>query len=88
MALFIRVKKGAFVRNPIDFRRLPEDKTIAVENNSYWRRRIKCGECIEVPQDPAPVEVDAGEQSELTQEIVNDSNSNPLTEEERDVDSN
>lgn len=43
MSMFIRPKNGILIRDPkTNLYVLPEGKT--VENNSFWRRRIKDGD--------------------------------------------
>lgn len=41
----IRLVEGYRVIDPLTNRPVPEDKEITVPNNSYWRRRVRAGEC-------------------------------------------
>jgi len=42
----VRLARGFRVIDPVARLPLPEDRIVCVPNNTFWRRRVRAGECL------------------------------------------
>jgi len=48
--IFVKPREGLRVKNPVDWQPLPPEGK-KVERNTYWIRRLKAGDVIEIKEE-------------------------------------